>query len=158
MAFLGGLENKVHSSVEATMVGEFPIFCAEYCGTNHSTMGGTCYVMEPDKYEEWLRGGPVVSPAAAGEKLFLDMGCVTCHDAGAGSRGPELKNLFGHEVELIGGETVTADDNYLMESILKPSEKIVKGFQPLMPSFQNQLTEDDVNHLITYIKSLSDAQ
>ena len=64
---------------EATKTGAYHLFCAEYCGTEHSLMGGTVYVMEPEKYMEWLAGGPQKSPTEAGECLFSQCGCVTCH-------------------------------------------------------------------------------
>jgi cytochrome c oxidase subunit 2 len=142
---------------EATKVGTFPIFCAEYCGTDHSTMGGTVTVMEPDEYQEWLQGGPPVTPAQAGEALFQQMGCVTCHAAGAASRGPDLNGLFGHEVKLRGGETVIADEEYIRESIKNPSAKFVEGYPPLMPTFPN-LSDEELMNLVAYIKSLSDEQ
>ena len=142
---------------EATKVGSYPFFCAEYCGTQHSTMGGTVVVMEPDAYQEWLQGGPPVTPAQAGETLFQQMGCITCHDAGAASRGPHLTGVFGSKVVLRGGETVVADPSYIRESILTPAAKVVDGYAPLMPTFPN-LDEDDILNLIAYIKSLSDEQ
>ncbi len=142
---------------EATKVGTYPIFCAEYCGTEHSLMGGTVTVMEQDDYEQWLDGGPPVTPAQAGETLFQQMGCMTCHDAGAASRGPQLTNVFGHEVTIRGGETLIVDEDYLRESIMTPTAKIVDGFAPLMPTFPN-LSDEDIFNLIAYIKSLSDVQ
>lgn len=142
---------------EATKIGTFPIFCAEYCGTDHSLMGGTVTVMSQDDYQEWLQGGPPVTPVQAGETLFQQMGCITCHDAGSASRGPLLTNVYGHEVKLRGGETLVADEEYLRESIMSPSKKVVDGFAPLMPTFPN-LNDEDILNLIAYIKSLSDSQ
>lgn len=139
---------------EATKIGTFPIFCAEYCGTDHSVMGGKVTVMSQDDYQEWLQGGPPVTPVQAGETLFQQMGCITCHDAGAASRGPLLANVYGHEIKIRGGETLVADEEYLRESIMTPSKKIVDGFAPLMPTFPNPNDEDILN-LIAYIKSLS---
>jgi len=141
---------------EATKIGTFPIFCAEYCGTDHSIMGGYVTVMEQNEYQEWLQGGPPVTPVEAGETIFQQMGCVTCHDAGAASRGPLLTNVFGHEVTIRGGETLIADEDYIRESIMNPSAKIVDGYAPLMPTFPN-LEEEDIFNLVAYIKSLSDA-
>lgn len=142
---------------EPTKIGKYPIFCAEYCGTGHSVMGGTVTVLSQDDYQEWLQGGPPVTPVQAGETLFQQMGCVTCHDAGAASRGPQLTNVFGHEVKIRGGEMVVADEEYIRESIKTPSKKIVDGFSPLMPTFPN-LNDEDILNLIAYIKSLSDKQ
>ena len=143
---------------EATKPGEYPLFCAEYCGTEHSTMGGTVYVMQPDEYEEWLSGGPALTPVAAGEALFNQMGCATCHAAGDASRGPQLNGVFGHEVTLRGGDTVVADEEYIRESILEPGLRVVEGYSPLMPIFKNQLSDEDVTNLVAYIKSLSESQ
>ncbi|MCF6284059.1 MAG: cytochrome c oxidase subunit II [Candidatus Hydrogenedentes bacterium] len=142
---------------EATKVGTYPVFCAEYCGTQHSTMDGIVVVMEQDDYQEWLQGGPPVTPAQAGEPIFQQMGCITCHDAGAASRGPILNGVFGREVALRGGETVVADEEYIRESIMTPSAKIADGYAPLMPTFPN-LDEEDILNIIAYIKSLSDEQ
>ncbi len=142
---------------EATKVGTYPVFCAEYCGTQHSTMDGIVVVMEQDDYQEWLQGGPPVTPAQAGETIFQQMGCITCHDAGAASRGPILNGVFGREVALRGGETVVADEEYIRESIMTPSAKIADGYAPLMPTFPN-LDEEDILNIIAYIKSLSDEQ
>lgn len=140
---------------EATKTGTYPLFCAEYCGTQHSTMVGTVTVMEPHEYEEWLSGGPTLSPVAAGEALFQQMGCATCHAAGDASRGPALDGLFGTERPLKGGLTVLADEEYIRESILNPSAKIADGYAALMPNFSTQLNDDDVLNLVAYIKSLS---
>lgn len=140
---------------EANKVGEYPLFCAEYCGTEHSTMGGTVVVMEPAAYQEWLGGGSALTPVEAGGALFQQMGCATCHAAGEQSRGPQLEGIYGGDVAIKDGGTVTVDEEYLRESIMDPSVKIVEGFTPLMPSFKNQLSDDDVSNLVAYIKSLS---
>lgn len=141
---------------EATKVGEYHIFCAEYCGTEHSLMGGTVYAMEPEKYAEWLAGGPRVSPQENGEFLFEQRGCVTCHSGKSGARGPNLTGVFGTMVNFTSGDPVLADEEYVRESIMEPSKKIVEGYTPLMPNFVNQLTMEDVNDLIAYIKSLAE--
>jgi len=142
---------------EPTKVGDYHLFCAEYCGTEHSLMGGTVYVMEPEDYAEWLAGGPKVSPVVAGEFLFSQRGCITCHSEDSGARGPALANVFGSVVTLTTGEVIVANDDYIMESILQPSKKIVEGYAPLMPSFANQLTTEEVMNLVAYIQSLSTA-
>lgn len=142
---------------EATKTGAYHLFCAEYCGTEHSLMGGTVYVMEPEKYMEWLAGGPQRSPRDAGEFLFAQRGCVTCHSGDAESRGPDLANVFGSQVELKNGDIVEANEAYIMESIQDPTAKIVEGYTALMPSFKGQLTPDDILDLLAYIKSLSEA-
>lgn len=140
---------------EATKVGEYHLFCAEYCGTEHSLMGGTVYTMEPDDYAEWLEGDLDMSPSESGEFLFAQRGCATCHSGSSGSRGPDLAGIFGTTQQTNAGPVVV-DEAYIRESMLNPSQKIVEGFSPLMPSFRNQLTEEQILDIIAYIKSLGD--
>jgi len=140
----------------ATKPGRYRIFCAEYCGTRHSGMTGDVVVMEPAEYQTWLSGGsPEGSLASAGGKLFQDLACNTCHRPDAQGRGPVLDGLFGKTVSLQSGETVTADEAYVRESILQPAAKVVQGFQPIMPTFQGLVTEEQVLELVEYVKSLS---
>jgi cytochrome c oxidase subunit 2 len=140
---------------EASRIGEYHLFCAEYCGTEHSLMRGQVIVMEPSAYQDWLSGGEKgVSLTAAGESRFQQLGCNTCHKAAPDARGPALAGLFGKTVELSNGQTVVADEAYLRESILKPNAKIVSGYKPLMPTYQGQINEEGVLQLIAYIKSL----
>jgi cytochrome c oxidase subunit 2 len=141
---------------DATRTGEFHLFCAEYCGTNHSRMVGRVVVMEPASFQTWLSGGKANEhPAEAGKRLFDELRCSSCHLGGEGaSRCPPLVNLFGHEVKLAGGGIVTADENYLRESILRPAAKVVAGYQPVMPSFDGQVDEEQLIQLIAYAKSL----
>ncbi len=142
---------------EATQTGEFHLFCAEYCGTNHSRMIGRVIVMEPDEYQAWLAGGsPSESPVVAGQRLFEQLRCDSCHLAAGGeqSRGPSLANLAGKPVTLTTGDQVTADDNYLRESILRSATKVVAGYQPIMPSYEGQIGEEQVLQLIAYIRSM----
>jgi cytochrome c oxidase subunit II len=142
---------------KATRAGEFHLFCAEYCGTNHSRMIGRVVVSEPAEYQAWLGGAKSNQPPAeAGKQLFEELRCVTCHAAGgATSRCPSLDDLYGHEVKLATGQTVTADEDYLRESILRPAAKVVAGYQPLMPSFDGQVGEEQLIQLIAYIRSLA---
>ena len=140
---------------EATKPGEYHLFCAEYCGTEHSLMGGTVYVMEPDEYEAWLAQEPIPGggAAASGEELFAALACETCHREGSRARGPNLAGVYGSTVELADGSTVVADETYLRESILNPQAKVVRGYQPLMPTFAGQVSEDQLLQLIQFIKS-----
>jgi cytochrome c oxidase subunit 2 len=141
---------------EATRVGEYRLFCAEYCGTLHSAMGGRVVVMEPADYQSWLSGGePTESPVVAGARLFEQRGCKSCHQVASGQRGPALEGLLGSTVRLAGGDAVVADEDYLRESILTPNAKLVEGYRPLMPTFRGQLSEESLLQLIAYIKSLS---
>lgn len=142
---------------EATKPGKYHLFCAEFCGTDHSRMVGSVYVMEPDEYQAWLVGdtGPALSMAEAGGQLFNRLSCHTCHSSESGSRGPDLAGIYGQPVSLISGETVIADEDYLRESILDPTAKIVAGYAPVMPTFRGQLNEEELLRLIAYIRSLS---
>ncbi len=140
---------------EATKVGTYHMFCAEYCGTQHSAMIGEIEVMEQDDYQAWLSGSAQEgSLASAGGKLFQDLACNTCHRPDAQGRGPVLQNLFGKTVELQSGERVVVDEAYIRESILRPGARITAGFQPTMPSFQGLVNEEGLLELIEYVKSL----
>jgi len=139
----------------ATQTGTYHLFCAEYCGTQHSGMIGSIIVMEPARYEAWMSGGTSGPLSATGEKIFAELGCATCHRSDIQGRGPNLQGLFGRPVKLEDGRTVIADENYVRESILDPGAKIVAGFKPVMPTFQGLVSEEQVNALVAYVKSLS---
>jgi cytochrome c oxidase subunit 2 len=140
----------------ATKPGTYDLFCAEYCGTKHSGMIGKVTAMTPADFQVWLAGGRTSdSPVAAGEKLFADLACNTCHFTDTQGRGPILKNLFGTQVELQGGGVATFDEAYIRESIVQPQAKIVAGFQPIMPTFQGLVTEEQLLQLIAYVRSLT---
>jgi cytochrome c oxidase subunit 2 len=144
-----------HEWFQATKPGRYHLFCAEYCGTRHSGMVGEVIVMEPNDYQAWLSGGAAEgSLASAGEKLFADLACNTCHRPDAQGRGPVLTGLFGKTVQLSDGTTVAADEAYVRESILNPAAKIVAGYQPIMPTFQGLVTEEQLLQLIEYVKTL----
>jgi len=142
----------------ATKPGTYHLFCAEYCGTQHSGMVGDIVVLEPAQYETWMNGGSTGPLSATGEKIFAELGCSTCHRADTQGRGPNLHGVFGKPVQLEDGRTITADENYLRECILDPGAKRVKGFQPIMPTFQGLVTEEQVNALVAYIKSIAAAK
>jgi cytochrome c oxidase subunit 2 len=138
-------------SFTPSKVGQYHLFCAEYCGTLHSGMIGTVFVMEPEQYQAWLSGSDTdVTPVASGERLFNSLGCQTCH----GVQAPTLSGVFGSTVRLADGSTVVADEQYIRESILDSTAKIVAGYQPIMPSFRGQLDEEQLIDLLAYIKSL----
>jgi cytochrome c oxidase subunit 2 len=140
---------------EPTKPGKYHLFCAEYCGTKHSGMIGWIYVMEPNDYQNWLSGGaPQDSLAQTGQRLFDDLACSNCHKSDGSGRCPTLVGLYGKKVQLADGRTITADEQYIRESILQPTAKVVAGFQPIMPTFQGLVTEEGVLQLIEYIKSL----
>ena len=130
---------------EPTKLGTFHLFCAQYCGAFHAGMIGSVIVVEPDEYERWLAGGVQgETMEAAGAKVFQQNGCVTCHIADGSGLGPSFLGVYGRPVRLTGGQTVTADDAYLRECILTPSDNRFLGFKPVMPSFQGQLTEEQI--------------
>jgi cytochrome c oxidase subunit II len=140
----------------ATKPGTYHLFCAEYCGTMHSGMIGDIVVMEPAQYQTWLSGGAAAgSLAETGQGLFASLGCATCHRLDTQGRGPNLTGVFGKPVLLEDGRTVTADENYVRESILSPAAKVVSGFKPIMPVFQGLVSEEQLNALVAYVKSLT---
>jgi cytochrome c oxidase subunit 2 len=144
---------------QPTQPGKYHLFCAEYCGNQHSAMGGWVYVMEPAEYEQWLSGGSTgESMATAGQALFERLGCSSCHKSEGGGRGPSLEGLLGKNVQLDNGQAIVADESYVRESILNPRAKIVAGYQPLMPTFQGQVGEEQIMQLLSYIKSLKKAE
>ncbi|HKP69957.1 MAG TPA: cytochrome c oxidase subunit II [Pyrinomonadaceae bacterium] len=142
---------------EATKPGKYHLFCAEYCGLNHSGMGGFVYVMEQRDFDNWLSGNVSgQTPVEQGKDLFeTKLGCASCHAGGPQQRGAKLEGIYGHDVKLVGGSTVKADDEYIRNSILNPSSQVVEGFQPIMPTFKGQVTEEQLVALVAYIKSLS---
>ena len=146
-----------------TKIGTFDIFCAEYCGTGHSKMLGKVIVLSPEAYDIWEKGVAVdggeavasLPPAELGEKLYKGKGCNACHSVdGSVVIGPSFKGLYEREGELEDGASYTADENYIMQSILEPQEQIVKGFQPVMPSFKGILSDAEITAIIAYIKTL----
>lgn len=142
-----------------TRSGRYHLFCAEFCGTLHSGMIGEVVAMEPADYQNWLAGGAGEgSMASTGQKLFQELGCSTCHRSDTQGRGPSLAGVHGKPVLLDNGASVVADDNYVRESILQPGAKVVAGFQPIMPTFQGVLNEEQVLSLVAYIKSMAQPQ
>jgi len=142
-----------------TKAGTYRLFCAEYCGTQHSGMIGKVIVMEYPDYQAWLRNVPRdKSPAEAGEQLFTSLACVNCHLGNNTGRGPSLQDLFGKDVKLANGGVVKADETYLRESILNPGAKVVAGYSNDMPTFQGLVTEEQVAMIIQYIKSIGPKQ
>jgi cytochrome c oxidase subunit 2 len=139
---------------EATVPGEYHLFCAEYCGAKHSNMIGTVTVMEPADYEQWLAGTAAnETPRETGRKVFTALRCDTCHSSASGARGPNLAGRFGSSVELEGGGQATFDAKHVRESLLDPRAKITRGYQPLMPTYTGQLNEEQILALIAYLES-----
>lgn len=142
---------------EATKPGKYHLYCAEYCGLNHSGMGGWIYVMEQRDFDNWLSGNVSgQTPVEMGKDLFENkLGCSSCHAGGPQQRGPSLEGIYGKEVKFVGGGSTMVNDEYIRNSILNPSSQIVEGYQPIMPTFQGQVTEEQLMALVAYIKSLS---
>jgi cytochrome c oxidase subunit 2 len=137
-----------------TQLGEFRLFCAEYCGSQHSQMIGRVVVMKPADYARWSSEG-TTSPSLAqyGFARFRELGCSGCHAAGSSVHAPSLRGLLGREVHLQDGRTLIADENYIRDSILLPKKDVVAGFEPVMPSFAGQVSEEDIQALIAYIRA-----
>jgi cytochrome c oxidase subunit II len=148
----------VYTWFTPTAVGRYHLFCSQYCGTNHAGMQGTVEVMNPADYAAWLNLHAEGSLALEGRKLFLKLQCITCHSANAQARAPSLENLYDQMVPLRGGGAAVADDNYIRESILNPQAKVVAGWEPIMPTFEDQVDEEDLLKLIAFIKSLGPGQ
>jgi len=149
-----------------TKVGKYHLFCAEYCGTQHSMMGGWVYVMDPADYERWLSGGTSggysggrqeTSMAREGEELFVRNHCAGCHRGSQVVKAPQLQGVYGRPVPIQEGKDVRfvrADDRYIRDSILLPKSQVVAGYEPLMPSYKGVIDEEDLMKIIEYIKSI----
>jgi cytochrome c oxidase subunit 2 len=145
---------------DADREGDYRLFCAEYCGMNHSRMIGRVVVMKETDYQAWISGNRnQMSPVESGRESFQQLGCASCHgQGGEGGRCPPLINMYGSRQRLQGGETVTADEAYLRESILNPQAKVVAGYPNIMPTFQGQLSEEQLLQLVAFLKSLAPQQ
>ncbi len=139
---------------EPTKAGTYHLFCSQYCGTGHSTMVGEVVALEPADYQRWLQSKAEGSLALRGRQAFLKYRCISCHSADENARGPVLEAIFNRTIPLRNGTTVVADEEYLRESIVNPSAKIVAGYEPIMPTFEGIVNAEDLVALIGYIKSL----
>ncbi|MCG3195844.1 MAG: cytochrome c oxidase subunit II [Candidatus Omnitrophica bacterium] len=145
----------------ATAAGEYDLFCAEFCGKDHSNMITKAVVHPPGEFEKWLEDASnflaKMPPHEAGEKLYKVRGCAQCHSIdGKANTGPTFKGLMGHEVALKGGTTIVVDENYIRESILEPNAKVVAGFQPVMPTFKGRIKDEEITAIIEYLKTLTE--
>jgi cytochrome c oxidase subunit II len=143
---------------EPSKVGRYHLYCAEYCGTNHSTMGGWVTVMEPADFQRWLsEAGVGPSMAEEGERLFVQHHCAGCHRGSQTVHAPRLEGVYGRPVPIQEGQSVhfvTADSTYIRDSILLPKAQVVAGYEPVMPSYKDQISEPDLFKIIAYIKSI----
>jgi cytochrome c oxidase subunit 2 len=138
---------------KADTVGVYHLFCSQYCGSQHSAMVGRVTVMDPTDYERWIgNAASGVSSVPSGEEIFIAKACNTCHRSDTAARAPMLAGLFGKSVLLSDGRTVVVDEAYIRESIVNPTAKVVSGFQPIMPTFRGQLSEEEIIQLIRYIQ------
>jgi cytochrome c oxidase subunit 2 len=135
--------------------GVYRLHCAEFCGADHSVMGGVLYILTPADYARWLqRSGVDASLAAQGQALFHSLGCSGCHNPASSVHAPLLEGVYGRPVPLSDGRVVTADDQYIHDSILQPNRDVAAGYAPVMPTFANVVSEDQVSALVAYVKSL----
>jgi cytochrome c oxidase subunit 2 len=140
---------------QPTRPGKYHLFCTEYCGTQHSGMIGWVEVMSAADYQEWLgASASSESMASVGRTLYQRLDCGTCHTADGTGRGPALNDLLGRRIVLEGGRTIVADEDYVRESVLNPRAKMVAGYPPLMPTYEGQVTEEQLLQLLAYIKTL----
>lgn len=139
-------------------IGNYPIYCSQYCGADHSFMVGRLIVMTPEDYQAWLeRGKPQEPLVASGARLFRELGCSGCHVGSRVVRAPPLEGLYGKPVPLQSGDFATADDNYIHDKILYPKQNVPAGYAPVMPSYRGQVNEEQIFELVAYIKSLATA-
>ncbi len=146
---------------QAKYPGEYLALCAEYCGTDHSDMLAKVVVHEPGMYEKWLieaadpfKGGTV--PLATVGRNIVTKKCQSCHTTdGSAFTGPSFKGIFGRQTPIKGGPALTADENYIRESILAPAAKVHEGYEPVMPTFKGQLSDKQILAIIEYMKELS---
>ncbi len=143
---------------QATKPGRFRIYCAEYCGTDHSKMVGWVVASEPSEHQQWLSSRADLSLALRGRALFLKYQCVTCHSSDSQAKAPSLEEIYLKPVRLADGKSIVADESYLRESIQNPRAKVVAGFEPIMPAYQGRLEKDreeqDLLELLAYVKAL----
>ncbi|RYJ04506.1 MAG: cytochrome c oxidase subunit II [Acetobacteraceae bacterium] len=141
-----------------TASGEYHLFCAEFCGTDHARMGGTVTVMEPEDFARWVAAQPQEDDLAGeGATLFTALGCSGCHAPASAVHAPILDGVYGRMVHLADGRTIRADAAYLRDSILQPKRDVVVGFEPIMPSFEGLVDEADLQRLVAYLESLRGA-
>jgi cytochrome c oxidase subunit 2 len=135
--------------------GVFHLFCAEYCGTDHSRMTGRIIVMQQPQFEQWLARQDVNGTLAAqGAALYRQFGCSGCHGRGGTVRAPALEGLYGKRVPLSDGSLQIADERYIRDSILRPRAQVTAGYDALMPSYEGKISEDEVVKIVAYVKSL----
>jgi cytochrome c oxidase subunit 2 len=140
---------------QPTETGTFHLFCAQYCGTNHSQMIGWVYVMSPNDYATWLAGGEKTeSMAEQGARLFSQFGCVSCHGADSAGRGPSLAGIYGTPEKTQDGQTRVVDEALIRQALVNPGSIHLAGYQQIMPTYQGQVNDEQILQLVAYVKSL----
>jgi len=155
-----------HQWFRPIKTGDFQVFCTEYCGNEHSKMLARLKVLPKAEFERWLaddseeRKLASLKPSDRGKELYQSKQCVTCHSLDGSPRvGPSWLKLFGKEGKLSTGASYKADENYIRESILNPVAKTVAGYPAMgMPSYQGQLTDEDITGIIEFIKTIDGSQ
>lgn len=146
---------------EPTRTDSFKVFCTEYCGTQHSGMLADVIVQSQSDFEQWLQeaGTPEDMPLPElGERVYQQQGCQACHSLdGSRGVGPSFQNAYGTERQFADGSSTVADANYIRQSILNPGEKVVEGYQNVMPASYSELSEREVSALVAFIEAQSDA-
>lgn len=143
---------------QATTPGEYQLYCAQYCGTGHSEMMAMVVVHPVGEFEKWLQQASDLfkrmTPVQVGARLYK-IRCSSCHTVDGSARiGPSWKGLFGRKVDFTDGTTTVADENYIRHFILEPNFKVIKGYEPVMPTFKGQLNDREIMAIIDYIKTL----
>jgi cytochrome c oxidase subunit 2 len=154
----------------ATQTGTFPVFCAEYCGTDHSRMRAQVVVMEPEAFDRWLadeeRGlvtradtagepAPETDLPSQGERLAAVHGCLKCHSLdGTTHIGPSFKDLYKRTTTLVDNTKIVADEAYITESMMDPAARQVAGYRLEMPSYRGKIQPMEVAAIIEYLRTL----
>jgi cytochrome c oxidase subunit II len=143
----------------ARLPGTYPLYCTQFCGLDHARMTGNVVVMPPEEFAAWLGANATAGDLVSeGRAIYLRNGCSGCHSHGGETptvRAPPLEGLYGHPVPLESGQVVTADARYLHDSIITPNTQVVAGYAAQMPSYQGQLSEEEILKLVAYIESLA---
>jgi cytochrome c oxidase subunit 2 len=141
---------------QATKIGTYHLFCAQYCGADHAEMLGWVYVMSPADYAAWLAGGvPSQTMQQSGELIFNKLGCASCHLSDGTGRGPSLLGIYSKEEELKNGDKRLVDEAFIRQAIVNPNSVVLPKYPAIMPTFQGQINEEQVLQLVAYVKSLA---
>lgn len=143
----------------ATRPGVHQVLCTEYCGKGHSDMLARIHVDDEAAYQKWLIEGDeslkTMPLPELGKLVYENRGCATCHSLdGSRGQGPTWRGIFGQVHQMTDGTQVTVDENYIRESILEPQNKVLVGYEPVMPTYKGLLREREILGAIEFIKQL----